>query len=127
MSLSQQAALKSRLADRRQQAGLSEVQTYQTWRHSLTPDQYASRSQERKHRFQTLSPAERGASVAAWDRHRLRYGLTHQRLRSPDNEQHLTTDHEHAALLPDESAKRDNAFLERQGQLFDPPDQQAAG
>jgi hypothetical protein len=86
---------------------------YQTWLRTLPPDEYVARSLKRQHRFQDLSPAERGASVAAWDRHRLRYGLTVQRLATPaDHERPSTPDVEQAALLPDGAATRDAAFLE---------------
>lgn len=120
MSVSQQAALKSRLAERRIHAGLDEVDQYQTWLRQLPADEYVARSLERKQRFQDLSPAERGASLAAWDRHRLRYGLTAQRLTTPVlGERSRTPDVEQAALLPDGAATRDAAFLECQGDMFD--------
>jgi hypothetical protein len=130
MSISQQAALKSRLAERRIHAGLDELDQYQTWLRRLPADEYVARSLERKQRFQDLSPAERGASVAAWDRHRLRYGLTAQRLTTPVlDERSPTPDVEQAALLPDGAGTRDAAFLERQGNLFDhsESEQTAAG
>ncbi|WP_238383336.1 MULTISPECIES: hypothetical protein [unclassified Nocardioides] len=128
MSISQQAALKSRLAERRMRAGIDELETYQTWLRSLPADEYVARSLERKQRFQALSPAERGASVAAWDRHRLRYGLTAQRLATPALDARTATpDVEQAALLPDGVAARDATFLERQGNLLDDVERQAAG
>jgi hypothetical protein len=130
MSISQQAARKARLAERRIRAGLDELDQYQTWLHTIPADEYVARSLERKQRFQDLSPAERGASVAAWDRHRLRYGLTGQRFNTLAGDQRLATpDVEQAALLPDGAATRDAAFLERQGNLFDhsESEQTAAG
>lgn len=105
MSISQQATLKSRLAERRIHQGGDELQHYKAWLRSLDPDEYVTRSLERKARFQSLSPAERGMSVAAWDRHRIRYGLTIQR--------RLVRGDDHA-VLPDTSLERDHAFLERQ-------------
>ncbi|NYI47912.1 hypothetical protein BJ993_005058 [Nocardioides aromaticivorans] len=128
MSISQQAALKARLAERRIRAGLDELETYQTWLRTLPADEYVARSLERKQRFQDLSPAERGASVASWDRHRLRYGLTAQRLATPPlDERPATPDAERAALLPDGAAERDAAFLERQGDLLEQDQHQVAG
>jgi hypothetical protein len=130
MSISEQAAHKARLAERRIRAGLDELDQYQTWLHTIPADEYVARSLDRKQRFQDLSPAERGASVAAWDRHRLRYGLTAQRLTTPVvDERSPTPDVEQAALLPDGAATRDAAFLERQGNLFDhsESEQTAAG
>lgn len=113
MSLTQQAQRKA--------------ENYQTWLRNLPADEYVVRSLDRKKRFQDLSPAERGASVAAWDRHRLRYGLTVQRLATPLDERPTTPDVEQAALLPEGAAVRDAAFLERQGNLLDDIERQAAG
>jgi len=130
MSITQQARLKSRLAERRIRAGLVELEQYQTWLQDLPADEYVARSLDRKERFRQLSEAERGASVAAWDRHRLRYGLTAQRLAVQAAVRAATPpDVEQAALLPEGAASRDAAFLERQGRLFDQPDRQqdAAG
>lgn len=129
MSLAQQAKRKAELAERRARAGIDELDHYQTWLTTLPADEYVERSLERKQRFQALSPAERGASVAAWDRHRLRYGLTAQRLGTPlVDERRQSPDVEQAALLPNGPATRDAAFLERQGHLFDKrAEQQAAG
>lgn len=128
MSITQQAAHKARLAERRIRAGLDELENYQTWLRNLPPDEYVTRSLARKARFQALSPAERGASIAAWDRHRLRYGLTAQRLVTPPLDQRpITPATEQAALLPTGAATRDAAFLERQGNLFEPDDRQVAG
>jgi len=127
MSLSQQAARKARLAERRIRAGLDELENYQTWLGSLPPDEYVARSLACKERFQSLSPAERGASIAAWARHRLRYGLTVQRLTAPLDERPKTPVDEQAALLPDGTAARDAAFIERQGKLFDAAEREVAG
>lgn len=128
MSISQQAALKARLAERRIRAGLDELENYQTWLQNLPADEYVARSLQRKQRFQDLSPAERGASVASWDRHRLRYGLTAQRLATPAlGDRSATPGAERAALLPDSAAQRDAAFLERQGDLLDQEQRQVAG
>ncbi|WP_242665426.1 MULTISPECIES: hypothetical protein [unclassified Nocardioides] len=131
MSITQQAKLKAELAERRIRAGSEEIDHYRSWLQSLRADEYVARSLERKERFKQLSDAERGASVAAWDRHRLRYGLTAQRL-TPTvtvGAPSLTSaEVEQAALLPDGAASRDAAFLERQGKLFEKnSEQQAAG
>lgn len=128
MSITQQSALKARLAERRARAGIDELDQYQTWLRGIPADEYVARSIDRKQRFQDLSPAERGASVAAWDRHRIRYGITAQRLATVVDERPHSPDVEQAALLPDGAATRDAAFLARQGQLFEPPaEEQAAG
>lgn len=110
MPVSHQTARKAELADRRTRAGLSEVEVYQTWLLSIPPDEYVERSRERATAFARLSPAEQGLRVAAWNRHRLRYGLMIQR-----------PDHSPAAsefdALPDGTRARDEAFLERQLQF----------
>lgn len=127
MSITDQAALKARLAERRIRAGIDELESYQTWLRTVPADELVARSLERKQRFMDLSPAERGASVAAWDRHRLRYGLTAQRLGTPHVDPRPTRpDAEQAALLPNGADARDAAFLERQGELS-LAQQQAAG
>jgi hypothetical protein len=76
--------------------------------------------------LQGLSPAERGASIAAWNNHRRRYGLHTQGLAVPVQPTRSTAD-ERQALLPDGEAVRDAVFLERQGALFQEADRQAAG
>lgn len=129
MSITQQAERKAELAERRRRGGIDELDQYQTWLRSVPADEYVARSLERKQRFKDLSPAERGASIAAWDSHRMRYGLTSQRFASPnvDDRSH-TPDVEHAALLPDGPTTRDAEFLERQGHLVDSPsERQTAG
>ena len=120
MSITQQAKRKADLAERRLRAGLDELEHYQAWLRNLPADEYVARSLERKERFKQLSEAERGASVAAWDRHRVRYGLTAQRAALPITVgPPATPEAERDALLPDGAAIRDAAFLERQGHLFD--------
>ena len=121
MSITQQSKLKAQLAERRIRAGLDELEHYQTWLDTISADEYVARSLDRKARFKQLSDAERGASIEAWDRHRLRYGLTAQRLAVPAKTRSSTPpDVEQAALLPDGGTERDAAFLERQGALFEP-------
>ena len=128
MSITDQAALKARLAERRIRAGIDELETYQTWLRTVPADEFVARSLERKQRFKDLSPAERGASVAAWDRHRMRYGLTAQRFGTPGvDPRPIRPDLEQAALLPNGAAARDAAFLERQGNLLEQDPRQAAG
>src|SRR3546814_12088160 len=75
MSLTQQSALKARIAERRARAGLDELDQYCAWLRSIPADEFVARSLDRKAPFQSLSPAERGASIAAWDQHRRPYGL----------------------------------------------------
>jgi hypothetical protein len=118
MSISQQEALKARLAERRGRAGIEESLAYQSWLRNLPADEYLARSLERKHRFRGLSPAERGASIAAWNRHRVRFGLTSQRENAAAAGGPRTALREQAALLPDGIAARDAVFLERQGDLL---------
>lgn|GEM_PF-821593 len=126
MSITQQAMLKAELAERRIRAGLDERDEYYAWLGGVPPDEYAARSVERKARFQGLSPAERGASVAAWDRHRRRYGLQTQRLAVPVQPTRSAAE-ERDALLPDGETVRDAMFLERQLALFQSADHLAAG
>lgn len=127
MSLAQQAKRKAELAERRARAGIDELDQYQTWLNTIPADEYVARSLERKQRFQTLSPAERGSSVAAWDRHRLRYGLTSQRLAVPTAAAAASPSVEQNALLPNGAETRDAAFLERQGELLDRSTRRAVG
>lgn len=126
MSLSQQAALKARLAEGRIRAGLPELETYQAWLRGISADEYGARTLERKAIFQSLSPAGRGASIAAWDNHRRRYGLQTQRLASPV-EPARSGAGEQRAVLPNGETVRNAAFLERQGTLFQATDHLAAG
>lgn len=126
MSLSQQAALKSRLAEGRIRAGVDEVDVYQTWLRSIPADVYAARTLERKAIFQMLSPAERGASIAAWDNHRRRYGLETQRLALPVQAAKLAAE-EQQALLPHGETARNAVFVERQSALFHALDDLAIG
>lgn len=126
MSTTQQAKLKAELAERRIRGGLDELDEYCAWLRSIPADEYVARSVERKARFQGLSPAERGASIAAWNNHRRRYGLHTQGLAVPVQPTRSIAD-ERRALLPDGEAVRDAVFLERQGALFQEADRQAAG
>lgn len=126
MSITQQAKLKAELAERRIRVGLDELDEYCAWLRTIPADEYVARSVERKARFQGLSPAERGASIAAWNNHRRRYGLHTQGLAVPVQPTRSTAD-ERQALLPDGEAVRDAVFLERQGALFQEADRQAAG
>jgi hypothetical protein len=112
LTISEQAALKATLAEGRQRAGVDELEHHLAWARSLSPDEYVARSLERKERFARLSGAERGLAVAAWTRHRTRYGLP-----SPAASAHgITTseNYDELALVPDGAAERDAAFLRRQ-------------
>src|SRR3546814_9093454 len=75
MSLTQQSALKARIAERRARAGLDELDQYCACLRSIPADEFVARSLDRKARFQNLTPAERGASLVAWAQHRHHYGL----------------------------------------------------
>lgn len=126
MSITQQAKLKAELAERRIRAGVEELDAYCAWLRNLPADEYVARSVERKARFRGLSPAERGASIAAWDNHRRRYGLQTQRLAVPEPATRSAAE-ERQALLSDGETVRDGVFLERQGALFQSADHLAAG
>ncbi|KQZ72176.1 hypothetical protein ASD66_23885 [Nocardioides sp. Root151] len=126
MSLTQQSALKARIAERRARAGLDELEHYCAWLRSIPADEFVARSLDRKARFQRLSPAERGASIAAWDQHRRRYGLQTQQPGSSVRPARSAAE-ERQALLPDGENVRDAAFLERQGALFQGTDHLATG
>lgn len=122
MSLTQQAALKTRLADRRCVAGSNETDAHQDWLTSLPADELAHRSFERARRFQQLSPAERATAVAMWNRHRHRYGLNTNPPASPvitrAGQQRHGPHSDERELLPDGVAERDQLFLETQGTLM---------
>lgn len=126
MSITQQAKLKAELTERRIRAGLDELEEYRAWLRSVPADEYVARSVERKARFQGLSPAERGASIAAWDSHRRRYGLQTQGVPVPVHQTRSASE-ERQDLLPDGESVRDAVFLERQGALFQSADRRAAG
>ncbi|HRI97001.1 MAG TPA: hypothetical protein PLZ93_15410, partial [Nocardioides sp.] len=126
MSITQQAKLKAELAERRIRAGVDELDAYCAWLRNLPADEYVARSVERKARFQGLSPAERGASIAAWDNHRRRYGLQTQRLAAPEPATRSAAE-ERQALLPDGETVRDGVFLERQDALFQRADHLVTG
>lgn len=117
MSITDQATLKARLAERRIRTGIDEHETHQAWLHGLSGDEYVARSLHRRQRFECLSPAERGASVAAWERHRQRYGLATGQRSVTTTDRPATVEVEHRALLPVGPTARDALFLERQGQL----------
>src|SRR3546814_5340517 len=102
----QQSALKARFAERRARAGLDELDQYCAWLRSIPADEFVARSLDRKARFQSLSPAERGASIAAWDQHRRRYGLQTQQPGSSVRPARWAAE-ERQALLPDGENVRD--------------------
>lgn len=126
MSITQQAKLKAELSERRIRAGFDELEEYWAWLRSVPADEYVARSVERKARFQGLSPAERGASIAAWDSHRRRYGLQTQGVPGPVHQTRSASE-ERQYLLPDGESVRDAVFLERQGALFQSADRRVAG
>lgn len=115
LTISEQAALKATLAERRSRHGVDELEHYRTWLNNLSPDEYVARSLERKQRFADLSIAERGLAIASWNRHRARYGLpAHSPSFDAARAEAVTYSYDEQSLVPDGAAERDNAFLRRQ-------------
>ncbi|KRF19258.1 hypothetical protein ASG90_20915 [Nocardioides sp. Soil797] len=110
LSITEQAERKAKLATARANAGIDEVEHYRSWVESLSPDEFARRSEERKARFKVLSQNERGLAVAAWSRHRAAFGLP-----SP-----TASWAAERSALPNGVDERDQSFLERQLQLAFP-------
>ena len=105
--------VKATLAEGRQHAGVDELEHHHAWMNSLSPDEYVSRSLERKERFARLSIAERGLAVTAWSRHRSRYGLPAHSPGVGDGSAPEYT-YDERTLVPEGAAERDEAFLRRQ-------------
>lgn len=106
LTITDQSLRKTQLAQRRAHAGLNEAAHHQAWLDSLSPDQYAQRSHERRQRYEQLLPGERALSVEAWDRHRRRHGLPAHQVSPPA--------YAELHLLPPGSDMRDAAFLHDQ-------------
>lgn len=75
LSLDEQHQTKQRLAQRRQRAGLDELERYTRWRASVPAPTWQERSVLRARRFQQLSGPEQMHSVALWRAHRTRWAL----------------------------------------------------
>lgn len=108
LSIAEQATRKAKLATARANAGMDELQNYEAWVNSLSPDAYAQRSHDRKKRFTAMIQSERGLAIAAWSRHRAQFGL-------PSPTAAVWTNDDSA--LFDSAAARDQLFLERQLEL----------
>lgn len=104
LSITEQGTRKARLAAARANAGVEELEHYRSWLESLTPDEFARRSNDRKARFKMLSQSERGLAVASWARHRAVFGLPFA----------TTTPIDRRSVLPNGPDERDRIFLERQ-------------
>lgn len=104
----EQERLKSQLAHRRLRVGVDEAARHRAWAQSLPHAEHASRASERQRRYDQLPRPLQQASVAAWERHRIRFGL----------HRHTPID---AAVpaYPDTANERDEAFLATQATLFD--------
>lgn len=120
LSISQQEGRKAQLAEGRRLAGLTEADVYQSWLKSLSPDEYAERSHQRRRRFAALSREEQALSVAAWNRHRTRYRLPGPAAGDPPSAMHTRTEHLAAAagaehtLFEATEHERDETFLDAQ-------------
>lgn len=119
-----QEQIKSSLAERRLRAGLDEPSRHAAWLNAQRPDDYALRAVERQRRYDALAPPLQQAHVAAWQRHRTRFGIqrAHDVITSGAAEPPtaaISTASEHAELLPRGQQERDQAFLDHQLQLVD--------
>lgn len=99
-----QERLKTHLAQRRIRVGVDEPARHRAWLDALPRPDYATRVSERQRRYDQLPRPLQQASVAAWERHRARFGL----------DRHLVDDSQEFALLPDTAEERDRAHLETQ-------------
>lgn len=119
-----QEQVKAKLAERRLRAGVDEPARHEAWISAQRPDDYTARAIERQRRYEALAAPLRHAHVAAWQRHRVRFGVQRAGEGPTDiDTRALTTAErtpdEHAALLPRGQDERDRAFLDRQLQLVD--------
>jgi hypothetical protein len=78
----------------------------------MPAEEYVARTIERQRRYEALPPPLRQAHVAAWQRHRDRFGITRATTTG-------STRREHAALLPHGPTERDAAFLDDQLRIVD--------
>ena len=106
-SVMSQERLKSGLADRRLRHGVDEPARYRSWLASLSDDELTWRSQTRAAAFATFAAPLQQALVAAWERHRDRYGLPHRSAT-------VSTRVEQHALLPVGARQRDEALWQQQ-------------
>ena len=119
-----QEHVKAELAQRRLRAGVDEPARHQAWISAQRPDDYTARAIERQRRYDALAAPLQYAHVAAWQRHRTRFGIERAAGGFADGETTgrttvERTPDEHTALLPRGPDERDQAFLDRQLQLVD--------
>jgi hypothetical protein len=108
LSVLEQEQLKTVLADRRIVDGVDEPARHDAWLDRLGSQEYAERVATRTAWFARVAPPLQQAYVAAWTRHRARYGIRRGTTAS-------AIGLEHAALLPGPS-DRDGEFVD-QGEL----------
>ncbi|WP_215817130.1 hypothetical protein [Pimelobacter sp. 30-1] len=126
LSVDDQERTKTRLATTRIAAGGNEQARHRAWTLDQPPDRFRRRSLQRQAWYDGLAPQLQAAHVAAWTRHRDRFGLPRAAqilLERPDRVAHH--------LLPDGAERRDQEHLDRQHQpdhpgqndqvLFEPP------
>lgn len=112
LSVLEQERIKARLARRRINAGVHEPSRHDAWIDAMPAEEYVARTIERQRRYEALPPPLRQAHVAAWQRHRDRFGITRATTTG-------STRREHAALLPHGPTERDAAFLDDQLRIVD--------
>lgn len=76
LSLVEQTAVKTRLAEQRRLAGQDEERRRLDWIGAQADDAYAERVADRTVTFAAMPPPAQAAAVATWQAHRDRYGLT---------------------------------------------------
>lgn len=117
-----QEQIKAKLAERRLRAGIDEPARHAAWTNAQRPDDYAGRAIERQRRYEALPAPLQHAHVAAWQRHRARFGI--ERVHETGTTGLASAPaggapSEHGALLPHGHDERNQAFLDRQLQLVD--------
>jgi hypothetical protein len=112
LSVLEQERIKATLARRRINAGVDEPSRHDAWIDALPAEEYVARTIERQRRYEALPPPLRQAHVAAWQRHRDRFGI-------PRSTTTGAARREHSALLPHGPAERDAAFLDEQLRVVD--------
>lgn len=107
LTVLEQEIVKANLVDRRARAGQDEATRHRQWIDGLSQGEYLERSVTRQRWFEGLPQPLQHAYVAAWSRHRARYGIPRGSTRS----QALR---EHDSMLPGGERARDKAFLQDQ-------------
>lgn len=107
LSVLEQERVKATLARRRINAGVDERSRHDAWVDAMPAEEYVARAIERQRKYDALPPPLRQAHVAAWQRHRDKFGITRATMSG-------ATRREHSELLPRGPAERDAAFLDEQ-------------